>query len=233
MTSLSVLWYIIDKHAALPMSAWNNILCKNDMPVGLAMLIDNRPWLRRGVESMEKFKGKEWQPVKGADMMVVCEGEAHCWFMMHTWLTLKVCRDKYSFNSFRKEQLLRARKFLNEVLVDQMPPLIEVQRALDELSFLTPPHATEEKFRSGLVIEPVPRLMHSIEKGTAWKSVVEEHRRRLTDRETVMEQSREMAALFDQMVSNMPQIEEDDMPELTEDQVREFLTKAGLRSEDS
>eukprot|EP01062_Namystynia_karyoxenos_P081055 TRINITY_DN8841_c0_g1_i1.p1 TRINITY_DN8841_c0_g1~~TRINITY_DN8841_c0_g1_i1.p1 ORF type:complete len:428 (+),score=177.82 TRINITY_DN8841_c0_g1_i1:76-1359(+) len=232
LTSLSVLWYIIDKHQVLPMSAWNNILGKNDMPVGIALVIDNRPWLRRGTESMEKFRQKEWQKAQGQDMMVICEYEAHCWFMMHTFVTLKVCRDKYSFNTYRKEQLLRARKFLNEVLVDQMPPLVDVQRALDELSFLQPPHATEEKFRSSLVIEPVPRIMNSIEKGARWDQLAEDQRRRLTDPATVMEQSKEMAELFDQMVANMPQEEgAPELPELTEDQVRKYLAAAGLRDE--
>eukprot|EP00665_Eupelagonemidae_sp_cell47_P007433 gene7433-5783_t len=65
-----------------------------------------------------------------------------------------------------------------------MPPLIEVQRALDELSFMTPPHATEEKFRSSLVIEPVPRLLHSIERDCRSDQLAELHRRRLTDKET-------------------------------------------------
>lgn len=36
-------------------------------------------------------------------------------------------RRRYHFNSFRKAQLLRARKYLNEVLLDQLPVLADMQ----------------------------------------------------------------------------------------------------------
>ena len=200
MTSISVLWYIIDKIKILPMSAVNSILKKNDMPVGLATLLDNRVWLRRDANGMSKFKTKEWKTVEKTDIYVVCEYEAHTWFIMHMLLTSPVCREKYNYNMWRKEQILKIRKFLNEILVDQIPPLEEVQRALDELSFLEPPHSTEEKFRSSLVIEPVPRLINSICHGTNWKELAEEHRKLLTDPKRVMESSKEMSAMLDQII---------------------------------
>lgn len=39
----------------------------------------------------------------------------------------KKVRRRYHFNSFRKAQLLRARKYLNEVLLDQLPVLADMQ----------------------------------------------------------------------------------------------------------
>eukprot|EP01064_Diplonema_japonicum_P013160 TRINITY_DN20581_c0_g1_i1.p1 TRINITY_DN20581_c0_g1~~TRINITY_DN20581_c0_g1_i1.p1 ORF type:complete len:407 (+),score=133.37 TRINITY_DN20581_c0_g1_i1:54-1274(+) len=203
MTSISLLWYIIDKMKVLPMSAVNNILKKNDMPVGLAVLLDNRPWLRRGTDGMEKFITKEWKKVTRGDTMVVCEYEAHVWFMMHCLLTNPICREKYSYTVWRKDQLLKCRKFLNEILLDQIPPLADLQRALDELSFLDPPASAEEKFKSTLVIEPVPRLMNSILKGANFKSLSAMHEARLTDKATVMEQSKEMSQMIDQLIGSL------------------------------
>eukprot|EP01063_Lacrimia_lanifica_P015831 TRINITY_DN22493_c0_g1_i1.p1 TRINITY_DN22493_c0_g1~~TRINITY_DN22493_c0_g1_i1.p1 ORF type:complete len:436 (+),score=223.89 TRINITY_DN22493_c0_g1_i1:54-1310(+) len=200
MTSISLLWYIVDKVKVLPMSALNNILKKNDMPVGLTNLLDHRPWIRRGAKGMEKFITKEWRAVKGADVMVVCEYEAHTWFLIHTLLTNPECREKYTYTTWRKEQIMKARKFLNEVLVDQIPPLGDVQRALDELSFLDPPASVDEKFKTTLVIEPVARLMNSIVKGTNFKTLAGEHRARLTDPKVVMEQASEMSAMIDQIM---------------------------------
>ena len=200
MTSVSLLWYIIDKMKVLPMSAVNNILKKNDMPVGLCCLMDARPWLRKGPNGMEKFKTKEWKDVKGAEVMVVCEYEAHAWFCLHTLLTEQGCREKYSYTLWRKEQILRARKFLNDVLVDQIPPLQEVQRALDELSFLDPPVSVDEKFKSSLVIEPCSRIMDGILHRIDCEALAAEAKARLTDPANVRAQASEMSALIDQML---------------------------------
>eukprot|EP01060_Flectonema_neradi_P036483 TRINITY_DN7018_c4_g1_i1.p1 TRINITY_DN7018_c4_g1~~TRINITY_DN7018_c4_g1_i1.p1 ORF type:complete len:410 (+),score=64.02 TRINITY_DN7018_c4_g1_i1:103-1332(+) len=222
MTSISVLWYIIDKAKILPMAALNNILKKNDMPVGLACLLDNRVWLRRDSSGMSKFKTKEWKRVEKTDIYVVCEYEAHAWFIMHMLLTAPDCREKYNYNIWRKEQILKIRKFLNEILLDQIPPLAEVQRALDELSFLEPPHSTEEKFRSSLVIEPVPRIMNSIRQGTNWESLINDHRAMLTDPRRIAESSKEMSAMLDQIIGTL----EGDTPDTAD--ITKLLKDSGL-----
>eukprot|EP00659_Diplonema_papillatum_P001246 gene1246-1934_t len=142
-----------------------------------------------------------------------------------------MCREKYSYTIWRKEQILKSRKFLNEVLVDQIPPLAEVQRALDELSFLDPPHSTEEKFRSTLVIEPVPRLMDSINRGTDWKAMAAEHQARLTDPAAVLEQSKEMSSMID-MIMGMSLNDSEaagDAP-ASDAEIKHLLQQAGFKS---
>jgi len=44
------------------------------------------------------------------------------------------CRARYEIKSHRKENLLRLRRFLNEVIFDQLPPLTELLRTLEELA---------------------------------------------------------------------------------------------------
>lgn len=51
-------------------------------------------------------------------------------------------RQRYHFNSFRKGQLLRVRKYLNEVMLDQLPFLADVQRFIDELTVADVPEPT-------------------------------------------------------------------------------------------
>ena len=54
---------------------------------------------------------------------------------MGKWLKAKaVFRERYNLNSFRKGQLLRVRKYLNEVLLDQLPFLADIMRYMDELA---------------------------------------------------------------------------------------------------
>ena len=46
-------------------------------------------------------------------------------------------RQRYYFNTHRKESLLRVRKYVNDVLVDQLPMLTDVQRYMDELTIMS------------------------------------------------------------------------------------------------
>lgn len=41
---------------------------------------------------------------------------------------------KYEMTSYRKQNLLRLRKYMNEVLLDQLPMLNEMLRGLEELN---------------------------------------------------------------------------------------------------
>jgi hypothetical protein len=43
---------------------------------------------------------------------------------------------KYELTSFRKNNLLRLRKFMNEVLLDQLPMLTAMLRGLEEMSLM-------------------------------------------------------------------------------------------------
>lgn len=45
-------------------------------------------------------------------------------------------RKKYQFNEFRKSNLLRLKKFMNELLIDQIPVLSGMLRSLEELSII-------------------------------------------------------------------------------------------------
>ena len=46
------------------------------------------------------------------------------------------CRRKYEFTEFKKNNILRLRKYMNELLLDQIPNLVEMLRSLEELSIM-------------------------------------------------------------------------------------------------
>jgi len=54
---------------------------------------------------------------------------------------------KYEVTSFRKQNLLRLRKYLNEQLLDQLPMLGAMLRALEEMSMMSDnPIASKNSF---------------------------------------------------------------------------------------
>jgi zinc finger MYND domain-containing protein 10 len=81
---------------------------------------------------------------------------------MQVWLALNnllgdpACRSKYILDEFRKESVMRLRRFLNDVLLDQLPVLKDLQRVLDELAFNCRTPCKE--YQAGVVIEQVQSL---------------------------------------------------------------------------
>ena len=68
---------------------------------------------------------------------------------------------KYEINDFRKRNLLRLKKFMNEVLFDQIPPLQDLFRAIEELNLVN----TNNTLTSNpFIVEMVPEISRSLEK---------------------------------------------------------------------
>lgn len=87
--------------------------------------------------------------------------------LVQVWLTLNNLvvdphfRSKYKLDGFRKDTVCRIRRFLNDLLIDQLPVLKDLQRVVDEISLNYTPDLNE--FESGsLVIEQVtsPQLSY-------------------------------------------------------------------------
>ena len=203
MGCISCLWFVVDRLSNLPMSVMNSVLIKNDLVVGLSELIVLQPWVRRGPGEIQKFVGGQFSRVQPEDVLRICPPEAHMWFALHKLLCDRECRKKYQYTGYKKELILKTKRFLNETIVDQIPALADVQRALEELSFLEPPSGTEEKFRTSLVIEQVPRIMATIDSGRRqWGDVVTEMKRKLADPRSKMEDAQRMAKLFDKIFAD-------------------------------
>lgn len=203
MSCLSILWFIIDRLADLPMAVMNAVLIKSNLPVGLSEVLLLQPWTRRTPGGAQKFRNGAFVNAPGDDVLSVCTPEAHTWFCLHRLLCDRDCRAKYAYTQHSKDVILRTRRFLNETLLDQIPALQSVQRALEELSFLQPPSGTEEKFRSTLVIEQVPRLMTAINRSDiSWMREQERAKEFLLNPASISEDAMRLSKLFDDMFGN-------------------------------
>jgi hypothetical protein len=92
-------------------------------------------------------------------------------------LMMEPCfREKSKWTSSRKEAVLRAKKYLHEELVDQIPVLADLRRALEELAVFQAPPATSVP--APLVIEHVATIHEAIVKAAttpegAWAALIE------------------------------------------------------------
>lgn len=200
MTCISCLWFVVERISQLPMAVTNSLLIKNDIILGFSEVMVLQVWQRRGPGKVQKYIQGQFRDVPNDDVLRVCVPEAHCWFILHKLLCDRECRKKYTYTSSKKEIILRIKRHLNETIVDQIPVLTDVQRALEELSFMEAPSGTEEKFKSTLIIEQVPRIMAAIDnKQRNWGSIASETMARLRDPNSKRDDAMRLAQIFDLM----------------------------------
>ncbi|KAF1795283.1 hypothetical protein GQ600_14171 [Phytophthora cactorum] len=150
----------------------------HDALLTLVALVENPPWTHKAVVKLpqtkdsenqrprtevkwKKFVDQKWVVVEPSDLLALTTTEAQVWLAIYYLLCTKSAREHYEVTQYRKDQLLRIRKYLNELLVDQLPLLADVQRYLDELAIVQV-GSSSVLGKNGLVMEAVPYLRDSI-----------------------------------------------------------------------
>ena len=76
------------------------------------------------------------------------------WLMLNNLLVDPKARAKYDMDEYRKETVLRVRRYMNDILLDQLPILKDLQRVLDELTMGVSSQQDESQ-TTRLIIEQV------------------------------------------------------------------------------
>lgn len=109
----------------------------NDIPCILVPILELKPWLRKNSKGeTEKFEDKKWTIVPKAEERKIGKIEAQIWISLYNLFLCQDTNRKYEITSFRKSNLLRLRKYMNEALLDQLPMLTHMLRALEEMSMM-------------------------------------------------------------------------------------------------
>lgn len=153
--------FITQHISKLPPSIMTRVLDTHDFLLLMVPLLENPPWVRRTDEGVwQKYISQRWQEVKPENLLRLTRLEGQVWLLMYNLMCDGECRRRYHFNSWRKGTVLRVRKYINDVLVDQLPVLADVQRYMDELTIMKAPEAALAG--SKLVMEAVPVLRESL-----------------------------------------------------------------------
>lgn len=126
--------------------------------------------------------------------MDLTKTEAQVWLIVFHLLCNPDCRNKYEWNSYRKDIVLKSRKYLNAVLVDQLPVLTDVQRYMDELLIVKTPEPTSQK---SLILEVVPDITESIYKNNDWVELSKYIKKNILTRENnINDEIKQMGDLY-------------------------------------
>lgn len=167
---------LLSEHAdVLPLSCVSRITDTHDYLILLLPLIENPPWTRRikSTGKWQKLINQSWQDVAPIDLLKVTKLEGQPWISLFHLLGKQVIRERYHLNSFRKAQLLRVRKYINDVMLDQLPFLADIQRYMDELAIseINEPHSLSSG--SVFMFQQIAIVREKLIKGKNWESIAE------------------------------------------------------------
>ena len=143
---LSVCRFLTDHMEQLPLAVTSRLLDTYDLLMILCPLLEKKPWESQGDDGeLRRFLQGHWARVPTAEQRKMHKCEAQCWLAVYNLVVDPNVRRRYHFTSYRKNVVLRIRKYLNETCVDQIPVLVDLQRSLDEMTLSDGPSAAEIK----------------------------------------------------------------------------------------
>jgi hypothetical protein len=170
ISAVACIRYIAEHAGKLHVGVITRLLDTHDVVISLVPLIEYPPWTHRTDEGKwKKYIGNKWESCEPENLMKLTKTEGQVWICLYWLMCDGEARKRYHFNSFRKEQVLRVRKYLNDVMLDQLPILADVQRYMDELTIMQAPPATHSK--NALLMESVPVFRDRLEKRRDWADI--------------------------------------------------------------
>uniref|UniRef100_A0A061SCF1 Zinc finger mynd domain-containing protein 10-like n=1 Tax=Tetraselmis sp. GSL018 TaxID=582737 RepID=A0A061SCF1_9CHLO len=200
IASLSITRYLTDHVKALPLGVVNRMVNTCDILIALVPLVHNPPWVRRWKGCIQKFIHNRWQQVDKADRLKITSLDAQVWLALNNLVVDPVFRDKYDFSEHRREQLLSLRRYMNELLFDQLPVLKDLQRAVDELAI----GSAAASQKSHLLLEAVPEMRQGMLSGRDWLQIAEKQMQTVfgsAARDTAKQRMQNLLKTFDFMAS--------------------------------
>ena len=204
VNATSLARYLCEHFDSFPISIQSRMINTHDYLMIFIPLIDEPPWTRRRSKSIikrnessttsssspsseimtsteevlvwEKYVNQEWREISPSELLQITQCEAQCWIAVF-YLTCgnAKCHEQYGLNTYRKEQILRIRKFLNEYMTDQIPVLVDVIRYMEELSLMSVPdyNGNSNTGFGTMLMEQVDQVREHVLDGCAddWKNV--------------------------------------------------------------
>ncbi|GAB0092024.1 Zinc finger MYND domain-containing protein 10 [Sergentomyia squamirostris] len=158
---LTILSFLADNLEKISLSASNRLMEIHDTPCVLSEILHKRPWLRRRESGFEKFIEDEWQPVAGDEISRVTKAEAHTWFCLRELLLNPVTFTKYEVKNFRQREISKCQGLLHDVLLDQLPPLVDLKSFLVALSVSGDSNSGRAKEKK-LLLEEIPQIREEL-----------------------------------------------------------------------
>jgi len=171
MSCISIIRYVTDHLTKLPPAFAHHLVAQRDIVMLLVDLLDRKPWLKKNKEGQrEIWEDSKWQIVKEQNWGKVPKIEAQCWLAVYNILLTKETAQKYEITENRKNHLMKLKKYLNELLIDQIPPLVELLKSLEYLSMQ---NCQAIQKNDPFMVQQIPEIRNRILENKNWEEIVE------------------------------------------------------------
>ena len=106
--------------------------------------------------------------IEDHDKGKVTKVEAQIWLTIYNMFMTADSSRKYEITTFRKQNLLRLRKYMNEVLLDQLPMLTPMLRGLEELNLMAD---TNVQSKNSFIVQTLPEVRSRLLAGKNWSQI--------------------------------------------------------------
>jgi hypothetical protein len=193
MSSLSILRYISDHLAGLGVSAITFMVNERDVLMALVALIESRPWIARAENGARLvWEDNQFKEVLPQNYDKIPKIEGQVWLCIYNLIFGKAVADCYEITESRKNWLLRLKKYLNDILVDQIPVLAQLRVTLDHMSLA---NTTSVQKSSPFIIATIPEIKTSILKNANIAAIAKKHETEIFNREFTAEEFEELGRL--------------------------------------
>ena len=139
ISSISLFRYITDVIDKVPVSVQRQIVHTKDMICQLVYLMEASPWIRQRKDKIERFDAGQWNVINKDDLIEVSKVEGQLWLALMNLCLDPESRKTYHVTTHKQAVISRLKNYISEQTVDQLPPLVDLQRFLEELLIMTPP----------------------------------------------------------------------------------------------
>ncbi|CRG93651.1 MYND finger protein, putative [Plasmodium gallinaceum] len=130
-----------------------NKIVDYDILLILIPLMEKKPWRKENYI----FEKNEWIKIEDNTLATV---EKQLWLILYTLILNKSCQEKYEMTNYRRNNILKLRKYMNENLYEQIPPLKTLHIFIEHLYISK--NIYPEKKNSYLIIDVVPDIFDKI-----------------------------------------------------------------------
>lgn len=143
----------------------------NDIPCVLVPLLEYKPWIRVNSKGQEeKYEDQKWQVIADHDKGKVTKVEAQLWLTIYNMFMTADSARKYEITTFRKQNMMRLRKFMNEMLLDQLPMLTPMLRGLEEMNLMAD---TNVQSKNSFIVQTLPEIRSKLMAGKNWRQIAQ------------------------------------------------------------
>jgi len=132
---ISIIQSLTQHRSSCNITLTSRMIDTHDILLGLVPLMEKAPWIRKSKGGvLQKFEEHEWKVIEDDEHTKLPRLQGSLWLAIYNLvMDSEFCR-RYEFVGNRKENLLRLRRFLHELVFDQIPPLADLLRSLENLS---------------------------------------------------------------------------------------------------